>query len=44
MEMSINGIVKFFLSIILVMVGIYAVKWATAKWNIPVLSTIAKEV
>lgn len=41
---SLNSIGKFFVMVVLVMIGIYAVKMATKKFNIPVLSTVAEEV
>jgi len=42
--LSVKSIGGYLLMIVLVMVGIYAVKWASAKWNIPVLSTVSEGV
>lgn len=38
------GIGKFFVMILFVMLGIFAVKWAAKKYSIPVVSTIADAV
>ena len=37
-----KGIGSYVIMILLIMVGIFAVKWAAKKWNIPVVSTIAE--
>jgi len=39
--MSLKGIGAYFWSIIIIMLGIFIVKWAARKWNVPVLSDIA---
>jgi hypothetical protein len=39
-----NPIVKFAVMILVVMVGIYGVKWVASKWNIPVISPLAQAV
>lgn len=39
-----NSLVKFFVMVLLVMLGIFAVKFAAKKFNIPVLSTVAEGV
>lgn len=39
-----KGILKFFAMVLLVMVGIFVVKKLTAKFNIPVVSSVAEAV
>ena len=39
-----KGIGSYVVMILLVMVGIFAVKWAAKKWNIPVVSAVAEGV
>jgi len=41
---SINQVGKFFAMVVLVMLGIYAVKVAAKKFQIPVISAVAEEV
>jgi hypothetical protein len=41
---NMKGIGSYVIMILLVMVGIFAVKWAAKKWNIPVVSTVAEGV
>lgn len=42
--LSVRGIASFLIMIIFVMIGIFAVKWAAKKWNIPVVSAVADAV
>lgn len=42
--MNAKSLVKFFAMVLLVMVGIYIIKFAAKKVNIPVISNIAEEV
>jgi len=39
-----KSITSYVVMILLVMVGIFAVKWAAKKWNIPVVSAVAEGV
>lgn len=41
---TVSGITKYFVMIIVVMIGIFAVKWAAKKWNVPVVSDLAAAV
>lgn len=41
---NVNSLIRFFAMVLLVMIGIYAVKWASRKWNIPLISKVAEEV
>lgn len=42
--LSVAGIGKYLVMIIIVMIGIFAVKYAAKRFNIPVVSTIAEGV
>lgn len=39
-----QGILKFVVMVLLVMIGIFAVKFVAKKYNIPVVSTVAEGV
>lgn len=41
---NLKSIGSYLVMILLVMVGIYAVKMAAKKWTIPVISAVAAEV
>lgn len=41
---NVSTVVRFIGTVLLVMIGIYAIKWATKKVNIPIVSKIAEEV
>lgn len=42
--LNLKSIGSYLVMILLVMIGIYAVKMAAKKWNIPVVSAVAAEV
>lgn len=42
--MNLEGVGKYFLMILIVMVGIVAVKYVGNKWNVPGISYLAKQV
>lgn len=42
--LNLKSVGSYVIMILLVMVGIFAVKWAAKKWNIPVVSTVAEGV
>ena len=42
--LKLKSVGSYVIMILLVMVGIFAVKWAAKKWNIPVVSTVAEGV
>ena len=41
---NLKSVGSYLVMILLVMLGIFAVKKAAAKWNIPVVSAVAAEV
>lgn len=42
--MNLKSIGSYVIMILIVMVGIFAVKWAAKKWSIPVVSAVAEGV
>jgi hypothetical protein len=43
-DSMVNSIGKFIVMILIVMAGIYGVKWLSSKYNIPVVSNLAQAV
>ena len=42
--MNLHAVGKFLLTVLLVMVAIWAIKQASIRWNIPIIRTIAEGI